>query len=135
MDTLQEISKALGIRLTKAKLAQFVPIVAAFVGVSFNAFYTGKVSDTGYYLYRERFMAEKHRPDWTFTVGEPAEEFDLDYDERQEEIPGGQNQPSQRAVEPSTVYVVPLSCTSVQSTRVVLTAAWKARLVRRSTCP
>ncbi len=93
VNIMQEISKALGIRLTKAKLAQFVPIVAAFVGGGFNAFYTGKVCDTAYYLYRERFLAEKHGPDWIDAVVEPAEGFDVGYDERQEEIPGGQNQP------------------------------------------
>ena len=59
---IQKVSKALGIRLTKAKLAQAVPIVGGVVGGGFNAYYTSRVCDAAYQLYRERFLAEKYRP-------------------------------------------------------------------------
>ena len=84
---IQDISKALGIRLTKAKLAQVVPIVGALVGGGFNAYYTARVCDTAYYLYRERFLAEKHGPDWIDVVVGPAKGFDPGYDEQFEEVP------------------------------------------------
>ncbi len=60
---IQQIAKALGIRLTKAKLAQAVPVVGAGVGGGYNAYYTTKVCDAAYYLYRERFLAEKYGDD------------------------------------------------------------------------
>ena len=59
----ESIAKALGIRLTKAKLAQAVPIMGAVVGGGFNAYYTARVCDAAYYLYRERFLAEKYGPE------------------------------------------------------------------------
>lgn len=86
---IQEISKALGIRLTKAKLGAVVPIVGAVVGGGFNANYTARVCDNAYYLYRERFVATKHGPDWIDVVVEPAEGYDPGYDEQFEKIPGG----------------------------------------------
>lgn len=57
---IQEISKALGIRLTKAKLAQTVPVVGAAVGGGFNAYFTSNVCLAAGYLYRERFLARKY---------------------------------------------------------------------------
>ena len=59
---IQKVSKALGVRLTKAKLAQAVPIVGGVVGGGFNAYYTARVCDAAYQLYRERFLAEKYGP-------------------------------------------------------------------------
>jgi len=57
---MQQIAKALGLRLTKAKLAQTVPYAGALVGGGFNTYYTDKVCDAAYFLYRERFMARKY---------------------------------------------------------------------------
>lgn len=57
---VQELAKQLGIRLTKAKLAQVVPVAGAAVGGGYNAYYTGKVCEAAYMLYRERFLAEKY---------------------------------------------------------------------------
>ena len=37
---IQQIARALGVRLTKAKLAQGVPIMGAVVGGGFNAYFT-----------------------------------------------------------------------------------------------
>lgn len=85
---IQQISKALGIRLTKAKLAQALPIVSAPVGAAFNAYYTTKVCDAAYYLYQERFLAEKYGSNTIGVPVEPAETFDPGYEEQFEEIPG-----------------------------------------------
>jgi len=57
---IRGISEALGRRLTKAKLAQFIPISGAIIGGGFNAYFTNKVCDAAYFLYRERFLAEKY---------------------------------------------------------------------------
>ena len=89
---IQQISKALGIRLTKAKLAQFVPFVGAVVGGGFNAYYTAKVCDAAYYLYRERFLAEKYGADTIEVTVEPAEGPDPGYEEQSEKIPGDDDQ-------------------------------------------
>lgn len=60
---LRNAARALGIRLTKAKLAQVLPVVGAGIGAGFNAYYTSKVCDAAYYLYRERFLLAKYGPD------------------------------------------------------------------------
>lgn len=56
---MQKIAQALGVRLTKAKLLQMVPITGAAVGAGFNAYFTAKVCDCSYYLFRERFLDAK----------------------------------------------------------------------------
>ena len=60
VNMIKKMAEALGIRLTKAKLAQTVPILGAFVGAGFNAYYTEKVCNAAYFLYRERFLARKY---------------------------------------------------------------------------
>lgn len=60
---LRQIAKVLGVRLTKAKLAQILPAVGALVGAGFNSYYTSRVCDAAYHLYRERFLAAKYGPD------------------------------------------------------------------------
>lgn len=57
---VREIAKALGIRLTKAKLAQVVPMVGGAIGAGFDVYFMSKVCETAYMLYRERFLAEKY---------------------------------------------------------------------------
>ena len=89
---IQQISKALGIRLTKAKLAQFVPVVGAVVGGGYNAHYTTKVCDAAYSLYRERFLAEKYGADTIEVTVEPAGGPDPGYEEQSEKIPGDDDQ-------------------------------------------
>ncbi|PKH07119.1 EcsC family protein [Moritella sp. Urea-trap-13] len=76
---IQTIAKSLGIRLTKAKLAQVVPATGAIVGGGFNAYYTSKVCDTAYYLYRERFLAEKYGADIIDSSVAPADSIIPDY--------------------------------------------------------
>ena len=51
---------ALGVRLTRAKLAQILPVAGAVVGGGFNAYYTSKVCDAAFFLYRERFLERKY---------------------------------------------------------------------------
>jgi hypothetical protein len=63
VQVIKRIALVLGIRLTKAKLAQVVPLVGAGVGAGFNASYVAKVTRTAYQLYRERFLIEKYGPD------------------------------------------------------------------------
>lgn len=65
---IKKIAQALGIRLTKAKLAQIVPLVGAGVGAGFNAWYVASVTETAYHLYRERFLIEKYGPDLAIPV-------------------------------------------------------------------
>ena len=87
---IRQIAKALGIRLTKAKLAQAVPIVGAAVGGGFNAYYTARVCDAAYQLYRERFLAEKYGPGVIDLTAERVEGEGFDpryYPEAFEEIP------------------------------------------------
>ena len=57
---IQNIAKVIGVRLTKAKLAQVVPVTGAIVGGGFNSYYTSKVCEAAFYLYRERFLDEKY---------------------------------------------------------------------------
>ena len=57
---IRSAAKALGLRLTSAKLAQVVPMTSAFVGGGFNAYYTAKVCDAAFYLYRERWLIQKY---------------------------------------------------------------------------
>lgn len=83
---IQEIAKTLGIRLTKAKLAQAIPVVGAALGGGFNAYFTMKVCDSAYYLYRERFLAQKYSVDVIEATVSPAKEIEPNYPEEAELI-------------------------------------------------
>lgn len=74
---VQQIAKQLGVRLTKAKLAQVIPVVGAGVGGGFNAYYVSRVCDAAYFLYRERLLAEKYGPEIIEQAVKPAESFEL----------------------------------------------------------
>jgi hypothetical protein len=87
VQVIQQIAKALGLRLTKAKLAQIVPIGGAVIGGGFNAYFTSKVCDAAYYLYRERFLAEKYGANVIEVTVEPAKNIDPNYPEENEHIP------------------------------------------------
>lgn len=78
---IQIIARSLGIRLTKAKLAQIVPVAGAVVGAGFNAYYTDKVCDAAFNLYRERFLAEKYGPDVIEATVKPADSYEPDFDD------------------------------------------------------
>ncbi len=60
---VRRIARSLGMRLTKAKLAQLVPVLGAVVGLGFNAYFTAKVCESSHQLYRERYLASKYGPD------------------------------------------------------------------------
>lgn len=81
VQAVQQISKVLSIRLTKAKLAQVLPIAGVLIGGGFNAYYTNKVCNAAFYLYRERFLAEKYGVDIIETTVEPAKTLELDYED------------------------------------------------------
>lgn len=83
---IQEIAKALGVRLTKAKLAQALPVFGAAVGGGFNAYFTMKVCDAAFYLYRERFLAQKYGADVIEVTVKPASDIDPHYPEADEVI-------------------------------------------------
>lgn len=57
---IRNAARALGVHLTQRKLAQVVPMTGAFVGGGFNAYYTSKVCDAAFFLYRERWLIEKY---------------------------------------------------------------------------
>jgi len=73
---IQIIARSLSIRLTKAKLAQIVPVTGAIVGAGFNAYYTDKVCDAAFYLYRERFLAEKYGENIIEETVKPTDNFE-----------------------------------------------------------
>ncbi|KAB7766711.1 EcsC family protein [Xanthomonas sp. LMG 12461] len=66
------IAKAMGIKLTKAKLANVIPVAGAALGGGFNAYYTDKVCKAAFYLYRERFLALKSGSQVIEVTVEPA---------------------------------------------------------------
>jgi len=66
------IAKAMGINLTKAKLANVIPVAGAVLGGGFNAYYTDKVCKAAFYLYRERFLALKSGSQVIEVTVEPA---------------------------------------------------------------
>ncbi|WP_397571083.1 EcsC family protein [Schlesneria sp. T3-172] len=84
VQVVQQISKALGIRLTKDKLAQVIPVTGAAIGGGFNAYFTSNVCSAAYFLYRERFLAEKYGSSVIEETVEPAEAFDPRYPEGDE---------------------------------------------------
>ncbi|HET6883100.1 MAG TPA: EcsC family protein [Pirellulales bacterium] len=87
VQVLQQLAKALGIRLTKAKLAQIIPAAGAAVGGGFNAYFLAKVCDAAFYLYRERFLAEKYGAAVIEVTVEPAQDVDPHYPEEGESLP------------------------------------------------
>ena len=87
VQVIQQIAKALGVRLTKAKLAQILPATGAAVGGGFNAYFTSKVCDAAFFLYRERFLAEKYGAEVIEITVEPAADIDPHYPEEGESIP------------------------------------------------
>ena len=78
---IKTITSSLGIRLTKAKLAQIVPVTGAVVGAGFNAYFTNKVCNAAFYLYRERFLAEKYGPEIIELAVKPADNYEPDYED------------------------------------------------------
>ncbi|MDG4816696.1 EcsC family protein [Micromonospora sp. WMMD956] len=73
---LVQIFKLLGLRLTKARLAQVVPIagVVLAAGLSFNMLRSAV--DDATRLYRARYLAEKHGLSWEAWIVEPTSVVD-----------------------------------------------------------
>lgn len=90
---IKQIAKAVGIRLTKAKLAQMIPVAGAIVGGGFNAYFTSRVCDAAYFLYRERFLAAKYGDGFIDATTPPATDPDPHYAEESEEIPSDRTPP------------------------------------------
>lgn len=67
------VAKALGINLTKAKLANTIPVAGAVISGGFNAYYTDKVCKAAFYLYRERLLAIKQGAQVIEATVKPAE--------------------------------------------------------------
>jgi EcsC protein family len=88
VQAVQQIAKALSIRLTKAKLAQVLPVAGAVIGGGFNAYYTNKVCNAAFYLYRERFLAEKYGVEVIETAVEPAETLESKYEDEDDRDDG-----------------------------------------------
>ncbi len=80
VQAIQKIAQALSIRLTKAKLAQVIPVAGAVIGGGFNAYYTDKVCKAAFYLYRERFLAEKYGAAEIEVTVEPSVTLDPGYE-------------------------------------------------------
>ncbi|MCA9545716.1 MAG: EcsC family protein [Myxococcales bacterium] len=56
---LRELAQQVGVRLTKAKLAQALPAAGAVVGGAVNTWFIAQVCDSAYHLYRKRFLLAK----------------------------------------------------------------------------
>lgn len=56
----QHLAEALGIRLTKAKLAAVAPFFGAAVSAAFNAYFLKQVTDNASMFYRDRFLRDKY---------------------------------------------------------------------------
>ncbi|MEN3535571.1 EcsC family protein [Microbispora sp. ZYX-F-249] len=72
VQVIQQIFKLLGLRLTKARLANVVPIAGGILaaGLSFTMLYSAV--DDATRLYRARYLADKHGLSWEEWVTEPA---------------------------------------------------------------
>lgn len=57
---IKKMAEQLGIRMTKAKMGQIVPVFGAVVGAGYNTYFTNCVCNSAYYLYRERFLARTY---------------------------------------------------------------------------
>ena len=57
---INTIAKEVGEKITKAKLAQIIPAVGGVIGGGFNSYFTSKVCEAAFLLYRERFLLEKY---------------------------------------------------------------------------
>ena len=86
VQVVQQIAKTLGIRLTKDKLAQVIPITGAAIGGGFNAYFTANVCQAAYFLYRERFLAEKYGVEVIEETVKPAEDIDPHYPEEEMDV-------------------------------------------------
>ena len=57
---IRKLADQLGIRLTKRKLATYVPFAGAAVGGAFNTAYAHQVTTTAFHAYRARFLNDQY---------------------------------------------------------------------------
>jgi len=76
---IDNVSRSLGSRLTRDKMAQFLPVVGALAGGATNAWYAARVCRAARNLYRERFLAQKYGEDWIEITVQPAQDPYPDY--------------------------------------------------------
>jgi hypothetical protein len=57
---IKKLAEKLGIRLTKAKLGQVIPVIGAGVGGGYHAWYVSAVTETARMTYRERYLVNKY---------------------------------------------------------------------------
>ena len=75
LKVVESVAKSLGMRLTREKLAQFIPVAGAVVGGGTNAVYMANVCAAANNLYRERFLAEKYGEEFIEMTVAPAEDL------------------------------------------------------------
>jgi hypothetical protein len=56
---IDRFARLFGVRLTKTKLGQIVPVAGIAIGAGLNYFLVDQVADAAYWSYRERFINEK----------------------------------------------------------------------------
>ncbi|MFW0118334.1 EcsC family protein [Rothia sp. P5764] len=77
---IRKIYQALGVKMTKNKLAQAVPVLGIVVGAGMNAKMLNKVATTADYMYRQRFLTEKYNLVLTFDSAENVSDENLEQD-------------------------------------------------------
>lgn len=77
---IRKIYQALGVKMTKNKLAQAVPVLGIVVGAGMNATMLNKVATTADYMYRQRFLTEKYNLVLTFDSTEKVSDESLKKD-------------------------------------------------------
>jgi hypothetical protein len=60
IEAMRKLAEQLGIRLTKAKLADAIPLVGGAIGGPFNAWFLAGVTKSASMIYRERFLREQY---------------------------------------------------------------------------
>ncbi len=58
--SVKKAVEKLGIQLTRAKLAQLMPVAGAAIGGSFNLYYSGKTLECAQLMYRKRFLIDHY---------------------------------------------------------------------------
>lgn len=71
VEVARRAAEMLGVRLTRGKLAQAVPLVGSMVGAGYNAWFLKQVTETARMMYRERFLIEQFGPE--VAIGGAAE--------------------------------------------------------------
>jgi len=60
LEVVQRVGRTMGVRLSKSKMLQIVPLVGAFVGAGVNHQFTSRNASTGFMAYRARYLARRY---------------------------------------------------------------------------